>query len=152
MQRFIAAVECALEHNGRYLFIKRPPGVHAAGLLAFPGGKVEYADGDENTNILREAVKREVFEEVGLKLADPLHYVTSRYFIDSRQEHVLDTIFYCKLEQTVLDVHPSPREVPEYSWLTPQELFEHPDTPIWLKNDIAYIESAKQLGFSPLTS
>lgn len=49
---FLAAVECALEHDGKYLFIQRPAGVHAAGLLAFPGGKVEYTDGDGNTNIL----------------------------------------------------------------------------------------------------
>jgi len=147
MQRFLAVVECALEHDGKYLIIRRPAGVHAAGLLAFPGGKVDYTDGDANTNILLEAVKREVFEEVGLKLMDPIHYVTSRYFIDSRQEHVLDTIFYCKLEQTVLDVNPSPKEVSEYHWLTPQELFDHPNAPVWLKKDIADIESNSLLKF-----
>lgn len=143
MPRFLAAVECALDHEGKYLFIKRPAGIHAGGLLAFPGGKVEYTDGNENTNILLEAAKREVFEEVGLKLIDPLHYVTSRYFIDSYQEHVLDTIFYCKLEQSALDVNPSAREVSEYCWLTPQELCEHPNAPVWLKKDIAHIESIK---------
>jgi 8-oxo-dGTP diphosphatase len=147
MPRFLAAVECALEHDGKYLFILRPAGVHAAGLLAFPGGKVEYTDGHENTNILLDAVKREVFEEVGLRLMDPIHYVTSRYFVDSSQENVLDTIFYCKLEQTALDVNPSSKEVAEYYWLTPQELLQHPKAPIWLQKDIADIESIKQFTF-----
>jgi 8-oxo-dGTP pyrophosphatase MutT (NUDIX family) len=65
MQRFVVVVECAIKLDDRYLLIKRPAGVHAAGLLAFPGGKVEYQDGirDINShNILLHAVKREVFE------------------------------------------------------------------------------------------
>ena len=56
-------VECAIEHDGKFFIINRPPGKHAAGLLAFPGGKVEYKDSDLGADILRAAVKREVFEE-----------------------------------------------------------------------------------------
>jgi 8-oxo-dGTP pyrophosphatase MutT (NUDIX family) len=141
MDLFIANVECAIEHDGKYLIIRRPAGVHAAGLLAFPGGKVEYNDGRENAPILFEAAKREVFEEIGLKLLDPLQYVSSRYFVAPPDKHVLDTILYCKLEKTIVEVIPSPREVPEYFWLTSEEIRQHQDAPPWLKQDIADIES-----------
>ncbi len=83
MAKFIVVVECAIEHEGRFLVIQRPIGKHAEGLLSFPGGKFETTDGNESRDALLHAVKREVFEEVGLKLQDPINYVTSSYFIDS---------------------------------------------------------------------
>ncbi|MBS0649082.1 MAG: NUDIX domain-containing protein [Verrucomicrobia bacterium] len=141
MDLFIANVECAIEHDGKYLIIRRPAGVHAAGLLAFPGGKVEYKDGRENAQVLFEAAKREVLEEVGLRLLDPLHYVSSRYFIAPPDNHVLDTILYCKLERTIVQVIPSPKEVPAYFWLTSEEIQQHPAAPPWLKKDLLDIES-----------
>jgi 8-oxo-dGTP pyrophosphatase MutT (NUDIX family) len=107
LQRFVVVVECAIKLDDKYLLIKRPAGVHAAGLLAFPGGKVEYQDGmrDINSqNILLHAVKPEVFEEVGLELIDPLHFITSSYFIDFHTNehilHVLDVISCRKLEKS----------------------------------------------------
>ncbi len=132
MDRFLVVVECVIENNGRFLIIRRPAGVHAAGLLAFPGGKVEHQDG--GGNILVEAVKREVFEEVGLDLVDPVQFVTSSYFRDSHQEHVLDVIFHCKLEKTKTEVKPSLREVPEHYWMTMDEILAHQDSPPWLKH------------------
>ena len=64
-----------IEHNDKFLIIKRPQGVYVAGLLAFPGGKVEQIDEQNERDILRFAAKREVFEEVGLDLKDDLTYV-----------------------------------------------------------------------------
>jgi 8-oxo-dGTP pyrophosphatase MutT (NUDIX family) len=136
MERFVVVVECAIELNNKFLMIKRPVGVHAAGFLAFPGGKVEYQDGGEKRNILAEAVKREVFEEVGLELIDPIRFVISSYFIDSHQEHVLDVIFHCKIEKTLTEVKPAFREVPEYYWLTKDEIASHENTPPWLRHYI----------------
>lgn len=137
MQKFVVVVECAIEHNGKFLLIKRPAGVHAGGLLAFPGGQVEYKDG--NRDILLQAIKREVLEEVGLDLVDPIHFATSSYFIDSHNEHVLDVIFYCKIKNSSAYVKPSAREVPEYFWLTPYEAQAHKNTPSWLREYIAYV-------------
>lgn len=134
---FIVVVECAIEHQGKILLIKRPQGVHAAGFLAFPGGKVEYSDG--HRDILLHAVKREVFEEVGLELLDPIQFLTSSYFIDSYNKPVLDVIFYCKLESSSALVKPSLREVPEHFWLTRDEIEVHNDAPEWLKHYISYI-------------
>src|SRR4051812_41513229 len=49
-----------LTHNGLML-VGRRKGGHGAGLLAFPGGHIEYGETFE------EAVKREVHEETGLR-------------------------------------------------------------------------------------
>lgn len=139
MERFLVVVECAIEHNGKFLLIKRPSGVHAGGLLAFPGGKVEYKDGSEHLDILKHAAKREVLEEVGLNLIDPIHFVLSSYFRDSHEEHVLDTIFHCKIEKSIIEIKHSIREVQEYFWLSPDEIFRHKNSPVWLKRYIRCI-------------
>lgn len=139
MQKFVVVVECAIEFNGKFLFIKRPNGVHAGGLLAFPGGKVESKDGGENIDILKHAAKREVLEEVGLKLIDPLYFVTSSYFTGSNKEDVIDTIFHCKIEKSVVEVKASKREVSEYYWLTKSEALLNNNTPVWLKHYLSCI-------------
>jgi len=131
--KFLVVVECAIEYQEKFLIIERPPEGHAGGLLAFPGGKVDTADGHYNNDILLEAVKREVFEEVGLKLIDPLHVVTSSYFVDTHQSPVLDVIFYCKLKETNPTITASPREVPNFAWMSRQEILAHVNSPIWLK-------------------
>jgi hypothetical protein len=40
---YLKVVECAIEHDSKFLVIKRPQGVHAGGMLAFPGGKLMKA-------------------------------------------------------------------------------------------------------------
>ncbi|QLH35436.1 MAG: NUDIX hydrolase [Parachlamydiaceae bacterium] len=139
MDKFLVVVECAIEFKEKFLFIKRPKGVHAEGLLSFPGGKVESEDGKNNNDILLQAVKREVFEEVGLNLVDPIHFLTSSYFIDSHDVKVLDVIFHCEIKNSTLEITPSRREVPEYYWLTVSEVLSHQDAPVWLKHYISLI-------------
>lgn len=144
MKHYLKVVGCALEHNAKFLIIKRPQGVHAAGLLAFPGGKVEEIDEQNEWDILRSAAKREVFEEVGLDLKDDLTYVVSNYFVDSNGICVIDTIFHCKIEKTVLNISASAREVPEYYWLSADEIRVAQHSAEWLKKYISYIEAAKK--------
>ncbi len=142
---FLVIVECAIEHNDKFLIIKRPKGVHAGDLFAFPWGKVECSDGQEGHNILVEAVKREVAEEVGLILLDPIQFVVSSYFIDSHNVPVLDVIFHCKLEKTLMQIQASPREVPEYHWLSYDEILLHHSSPIWLKQYLSAIYQSNSI-------
>ncbi len=58
---YICAAECIIEKDSRYLVIERPHGVHAGGLFAFPGGKLEPLDGEHQHDIFVAAAKREVF-------------------------------------------------------------------------------------------
>jgi len=143
--QYLVVVECAIEYNGKFLIIRRPEGVHAGGLLAFPGGNVDYHDGQNQedliaNDILARAAKREVLEEVGLDLIDPIKFVRSSYFNDKYGKHVIDAIYYCKIEKTPLTIKASAREVPEYFWMTPQEIEAHEKSPPWLKHYIMDIK------------
>ncbi|MCF7806300.1 MAG: NUDIX domain-containing protein [Simkaniaceae bacterium] len=142
---YLVVVECIIQKEDRFLMIQRPEGGHAGGLLAFPGGKVDFEDGKNHIDILENALKREVNEEVGLDLIDQIQFVTSSYFVDTYQKHVLDVIFYCSLEKTHHEVNPSPREVADYFWLTFDEILNHPLTPSWVK---IYLERMSSCNFS----
>ena len=133
MKNYLIVVECAIEKDGKLLIIKRPVGKHAAGFLSFPGGTVEMLDEKHHWDILRSAVKREIFEEIGLALEDPIEYVTSSYFVNEAGNHVIDSIFYCKLVKTVAKIVASAREVPEYYWMTKEEINRADYAPEWLK-------------------
>ena len=145
MKKYLVVVECAIELDGKFLIIKRPEGKHAAGLLSFPGGKLDESDEVTEWGILSNAAKREIVEEVGLTLLDPMQYVTSNYFIDSDAMPVIDTIFYCNLNKTIPTVIASSREVPEYYWMTPAEINAAENSPEWLKKYIELIIQHKKL-------
>lgn len=139
VKNYLIVVQCGIEHDGKFLIIKRPVGKDAGGLLAFPGGKIDEQDELHHFDLLRNAVKREILEEVGLILLDPIHYVSSSYFVDSHGNQVIATIFHCMLNKTVLNVIPCKREVPEYYWMDQAEINQATNAPDWLKNDVALI-------------
>lgn len=141
--KYMVVVECAIEHNGKFLIIKRPMGTHAEGLLSFPGGKFENADGLNSPDALVQAAKREVFEEVGLEILDPLHYVTSSFFTDSKTgENIVDTIFHCKLDKSKVELKISEREVVEYYWLTLDEVQSKENCPEWLVTYLMEVQNS----------
>ena len=115
MHHYLKVVECAIEYNSKFLVIQIPPGKHIAGQLSFPGRKVDQSDHKNQYDVLRSAAKREIFEEVGLSLIDPLKYITSQYFLtDFDRSQAMLTLFHCKIEKTDLRITPSPREVDDY--------------------------------------
>lgn len=142
--KFIVGVECALIKEDKCLIIQRPPNGHAGGLYAFPGGGVELKDGAHN--ILVNGAKREVLEEVGLKLLDPIHYVTSDNFILQDGTQVIHTVFFSTLEKTKIAVTPHEREVPYWAWMTKTEIEQSELSPVWLKQYVEKI-SRKIGGF-----
>lgn len=145
MQLVLPVVECAIEYNNQFLIIQRPEGGHAGGLLAFPGGKVEFSDGIDHANIFLEAIKREVLEEVGITLLDPIKFITSSYFQDQSGTHVIDSIFYCKLETTDPTVIPSKKEAPYHAWMSYDAILDHHLAPMWLKSYLTSIMKHKEL-------
>lgn len=138
---YVVIVECALELDGRFLIIKRPDNKEAGGLLAFPGGKVESADhsNPDSRDIMLNAVKREIFEEVGINILDPIRYVVSNHFKSVNGSECLILVFHCVLEKTNPTVDPSAREVPEYYWLTSEEINQAPNAPSWLRDYLGYM-------------
>lgn len=139
--KYVVIVECAIEFDGQFLIIKRPDNKEAGGLFAFPGGKVESEDHNntDSRDIMLNAVKREIFEEVGINLLDPIRYAASNHFTSVNGAECLILVFHCVLNKTNPTVNPSAREVPEHYWLTSEEINQAPNSPIWLKNYLSYI-------------
>lgn len=137
--RFLMVVECLLEWQNKFLLIRRPFGGHAALRLGVPGGKVESQDGADNQNILLTAVKREVFEEVGIELKSEPNLCHTSFFADDKNgEPIIACLYHLKLDEEP-SVKADPREVPEYFWLTKDEVFAHPDVPGWLKRLVSSV-------------
>ena len=134
MDHYLKVVECAIEHDSKFLVIQIPQGKHTSGKLSFPGGKEDQSDHKNQWDVLRSAAKREVQEELGLNLIDPLKYITSQYFVtDFDGSHGMLTLFHCIIEKTDLMIRPSPREVDDFFWLSPDEIDQTPNTVGWLK-------------------
>ncbi len=91
---FVANVVVFRESDKRCLILKRDPRekVHP-GKFAVPGGKLEWNDLDLNNptrmngdvfdfeNAVEDLLKREVFEEAGIEIADGLAYINSMAFV-----------------------------------------------------------------------
>lgn len=100
VKKYVIIVECAIECDGKLLIIRRPEGKHAGGLLSFAGGKVDEHDEGNNFDVLRAAVKREIFEELGLELIADLKYITSEYFVDNSGISLISNLFYYRYDKT----------------------------------------------------
>lgn len=109
-------------HDGRYLIARRNPGVHLAGFWEFPGGKREPGES------LEECLRRELFEELGIRIDEPTPFQCIRH--EYTEKTVELHFFHCTIQAgqaTAIDCA-------EIRWVLPQELgdFEFPpaDRPI----------------------
>jgi 8-oxo-dGTP diphosphatase len=108
--------------DGQYLIARRRPGVHLAGLWEFPGGKCEPGE------TLEECLRRELFEELGIRIDAPIPFRVVRH--EYAEKTVELHFFRCRIQTgqaTAIDCS-------EIRWVWPQELdnFEFPpaDRPI----------------------
>ena len=140
--RFVVNTQCAVTRDGRYLMIVRGEGVkQAPGVLAFPGGKVEAADGPGN--VLESAVRREVLEETGVTVSPGLEYVRSSAFTMADGTAVVDVLFLADYETGEPEIV-SPEEVAEIRWMAADEILAHERTPPWLKSSIDGVEAVRR--------
>jgi 8-oxo-dGTP diphosphatase len=137
---YIVNVEGAVIKDGRYLMIIRGEGEeHAAGVLAFPGGKVE--DNEIASGVLEETLRRELREEVDIAVDDKMVYVDSGSFV-AGDEPVVDVVFLCRYrsgDPRACD----PEEVAAVQWLTLEEILAHPKSPPWMAPAIKRVESSR---------
>lgn len=136
---FIVNVEGAIRKNDKWLIIERSKKEeHAGGLLSLVGGKVDIEG--SSSNILERTVKREILEEVGVKVKDSLTYVNSTSFVTDTGQNVVDVVFLCEYESgEALPIIPD--EVEKVFWLTSEEILNHPKSPIYLKENIKKSEA-----------
>ena len=97
-------------HEGRYLIALRKPGVHLAGYWEFPGGKRETGES------LEECLRRELYEELRIKIDLPVPYQIVRH--DYADKTVELHFFRCAIEQG----RATPVDCAEIRWVFPEDL------------------------------
>lgn len=138
---FIVNIEGGIWRDGRYLTIIRGEEEdHAAGLLAFVGGKVEGVAALDD-DVFENTLKREIREEVGLEV-DQVTYVQSRMFTADNGDPVINVVFLCRWAGGSLHIS-DPGEVADAQWLRPQEILAHPRTPPWISGYLQAIEQVR---------
>lgn len=100
--------------RGRILITRRPEKGLLGGLWEFPGGKQEKGE------TLRECLKREIREELGIEIEVGKAFLR----IQHAYSHFRITLhcFFCRILQGRI----TPLQVSDYRWVTPQALKEYP--------------------------
>ena len=106
-QRVGRGVIGVLARGKRLLVVCRAPAVRLAGYWCFPGGHIEPGE------ISREAIRREVAEELGIVVA-PAQRIGAVRTDDNRY-----VLAVWRVEHLEGDLRPDPDEVSDVAWLTP---------------------------------
>jgi len=139
---FIVNVEGVIYRNDQWLIIERSKKEeHAGGLLSLVGGKVEQEG--NTSDILEQTVKREIFEEVDVKIREHPYYIHSTSFITDSGEHVVDVVFLCEYKSGEA-IAKSPDEVESVHWMTVQQVNNHPNAPDYLRESIRRAEKIRR--------
>lgn len=143
---YVVNVDGAVVRDGEYLLIERGADEeHAAGILGFPGGKVEQPPGGERT--IRETARRELFEEVGVEVGS-VEYVTSSTFEADDGTPCINVVTLC--EYVDGEAHPKATdEVAAVHWLSPAEIRVHDDVPGFMVEYLDAVEAVRRGEVSP---
>ena len=101
--------------DGRMLVIRRSKKVVAPGMYCFPGGGIEAGESEH------DAVVREVFEEIGVRIRP-----VRRLWQCVTAWKVELAWWLAKMDPSAVAV-PNPAEVESVHWFTPVEMAELPD-------------------------
>src|SRR5947209_5793739 len=97
-------------HDGRYLLTMRKTNVHLSGLWEFPGGKREPGES------LEDCLRREVREELGIEITEPVPFQTVRH--DYPEKSVELHFFRCTIKAGIAQV----LGCDDLKWVTAKEL------------------------------
>ena len=97
-------------HEGRYLLTRRKTDVHLGGLWEFPGGKREPGES------LEECLRRELREELGIEITEPVPFQFVRYAYSEKTVEL--HFFRCSIK----DGQPRPLGCDALQWVLPEEL------------------------------
>lgn len=96
--------------DGRYLITRREAGTHLEGFWEFPGGKCEAGES------LEDCLRRELREELGVEIVDPVLFRTIRH--DYKEKKVELHFFRCSIKQG----EARPLGCSDLRWVTVEEL------------------------------
>lgn len=140
---YFVNVEGVVQRESKILFIVRGPGEsHAAGALAFPGGKVEKTPAA--LDILEDTLRREIREETGVEVHPRMIYLNSSAFTSDDGRPFVDVVFLCAWQSGEPRIS-DPDEVADIRWLTAEEVLADPATPPWTRKSLTLAEEKKAL-------
>ncbi|HPT08442.1 MAG TPA: NUDIX hydrolase [bacterium] len=123
-------------NNGKLLILKRIKDTYEGGLWDLPGGTLE--DGED----LSEGIKREVFEETGLKIKNPgLFYYSSNIDIKKNKQFIT-IIFIVELNNKNKFIKINTNEHSQFEWIIPKDIIKY-QTVNYLKSCIKYYINKK---------
>jgi len=93
-----------------YLITRRKAGTHLAGLWEFPGGKCEVGES------LKDCLRREVREELGIEITEPIPFQTVRH--EYPEKSVELHFFRCTIKAGTAQV----LGCDDLKWVTAKEL------------------------------
>lgn len=110
MRRISVAAGVIRRADGRVLVTRRPPDKHMAGAWEFPGGKVRSRESP------RQALSRELFEELGIQVRD------ARELMNYEQQYPdrLVELYFFSVED--YSGTPGGRERQQLAWEHPEDL------------------------------
>ncbi len=133
-QFHIVLISAWVEKDGKYLMAKRGRNEpQAPGTWSTPGGKMENEDGPDT---VMNHLKKEVEEEVGIKVKDEMEFINSNSFTRVDNAHVVHFIFLCKWDSG--EAKPL-EDTEEVKWFTLEELKSAP-LEKWKKREVESLE------------
>ncbi len=112
----IQVAAAVIDSGDLYLITRRKAGTHLAGLWEFPGGKCEEGES------LKDCLRREVREELGIEITEPVPFRTVRH--DYAEKSVELHFFRCTIKAGTAQII----GCDDLKWVTAKELatFEFP--------------------------
>ncbi|AGN00642.1 ADP-ribose pyrophosphatase [Salinarchaeum sp. Harcht-Bsk1] len=135
---YVVNVDVAVHRDDEYLFIERGADEeHAAGLLGFPGGKLESDPG--TADAIEATAIREVEEEVGVVVESPSYVHSSTFTADEGTTclNVLTRVAYVEGRARPC----AGEEVDAVHWLTPSELAGLDGVPSFTRTYLERVEA-----------
>ncbi|MDD2225304.1 MAG: NUDIX domain-containing protein [Candidatus Shapirobacteria bacterium] len=134
----VVAVTGIVKKGDEYLLARRSfNDLQAGGQWSFPGGKL---DDEIGKDIIENALKREIMEEVGLEIEDHIEFIYNDGFVRISGHHVIMMTFLCYYKSgeaqpledqeeirwlTLSEMVKMKDELPGYTWQRIEALIEH---------------------------
>ncbi len=95
---FVVNVEGVMRKDNKWLIIERSKiEEYAGGLLSLVGGKVDKEG--NSSDILERSIKREIWEEVGVRVKNNSKYIHCTSFTTDSGVNVINFVFYANINQ-----------------------------------------------------
>ena len=130
----LVAVGILRRDNGDVLFAQRPPGKPYAGYWEFPGGKIEPGES------AKDALARELHEELGVAIADSEWLVTQRH----DYPHAWVELQFFVVNRWTGEIHP--QEEQAVAWQTPGAYTVAPMLPALLTGESRVLALVESIG------